>query len=328
MKTRGVMNRIGQLMGILGLLFGAVAPGYSQEPDQGRFFYSGDGQIHLVSEKNGVVFKGRFRTGPGRYDRQALETICRVFGAPHEPEMGLSLRLLDFIDYLEDTFRPGARVTIVSGYRDPEYNTMLNRKGSLAARASLHQYGMAADLRIEGVPSRRIWEYVRGLKFGGAGYYQGASVHVDVGPARFWDQTSSGVGTGISDDNKLIRLVTDYDRYLPGETIVMRFIRMTAFPIGVSPYFYLQHESKIAADGMYADEPVATLQPVFAVSADQACPQFGDIGQMAFIRAGLPAQLPAGRYVVRAAFCDNPWQEMPQEVVTPTFEVVDQGIPQ
>ena len=45
------------------------------------------------------------------------------------------------------------------------------------------------------------------------GYYHGDVVHIDVGPARFWDETTSGVGTGISDGNKLIGIITDYDVY-------------------------------------------------------------------------------------------------------------------
>jgi hypothetical protein len=322
------MNPLVRIVATLTFLLGSSTPLWSQGPEQGRFFHSGDGQLHLASEKNGLVFKGRFRKGPGLYDPQALEEICAVFGAPCKPELGLSLRLIDFIDFIEDTLRPGARVVIVSGYRNPEYNTMLNNKGRLAAKGSLHQYGMAADLRIEGVSARRIWNYVRTLNFGGTGYYQGNSVHVDVGPARFWDEKSSGVGTGISDDNKLIGLVTDFDRYLPGETVVLRFIRMTAFPIGVSRKFYLQRERKQAGNEVHSGETVATFEPVFALTAEEACPKFGDIGQMAFIRAGLPGQLPAGRYVIRAAFCENPWPEMPLDVVTASFEVVNQPVPQ
>ncbi|WP_319404917.1 DUF882 domain-containing protein [uncultured Desulfosarcina sp.] len=109
----------------------------------------------------------------------------------------------------------------------------------MAAKASLHQYGMVPDFILEGVSSKRVWEYVRSIGFGGTGYYHGKTVHVDVGPSRFWDEKSSGVGTGLSDDNKLIGLVTDYDVYGPGEWVRLRFIRMTAFPIGVQSEFKL-----------------------------------------------------------------------------------------
>ena len=322
-----MMNRLPQLLGTLLVYFALVTGAWSQGPEGGRFLYSGDGQLKLSSAKNGISFEGHYRTESGQYDPQALETICRLFEAPCKPEMGLSLRLIEFIDYLQDRMRPGARVVIVSGYRNPEYNEMLNNRGNLAAKGSLHQYGMAADLSIEGVSARRIWNYVRKLKFGGAGYYQGTNVHVDVGPARFWDEKTSGVGTGISDDNKLIGLITDFDRYRAGETIVLRFIRMTAFPVGVARKFYLESENGSGKEEI-ADPPLATFEPVFPVTTEEACPKFGDIAQMAFIRAGLPAHLPAGRYIVRATFCENPWKEMPQEVITPAFEVVQPQVPQ
>lgn len=294
-----------------------VANSWAEGPSLSRFFYSGDGHINLFSEKSGAAFKGRYRTGPGCFDRAALEAISLVFNSPTVPEMELSLRLIAFLDFLEDKLRPGARITIVSGYRDPEYNTSLIQKGFLAAKGSLHQYGMAADIKIEGVSPQRLWNFIKTLKFGGAGYYHGDIVHVDVGPARSWDERTSGVGTGISDDNKLIALWTDFDRYLPGETMVLRFIRMTAFPIGVARKFRLE------AEGMSEkDEPLATFEPIFPVTVEEACPRFTDIAQMSFIRCGLPNNLPSGRYILRAQFCDNEWKDMPPQVVTPVFAVI------
>jgi hypothetical protein len=281
-------------------------------PDVGRFFYSGDGAIRLLSEKNGKSFAGRYRTGRGKYDDKALGAICRVFGAPSPP-----LRLIEFLDFLEDRLNPGARIVIISGYRTPQYNAGIRKRGGLAAKASLHQYGMAADLRMEGIPARRIWDYVKALGFGGAGYYHGDTVHVDVGPARSWDETTSGVDTGISDDNKLIGLVAGYDVYLPGEPMTMRFIRMTAFPIGVAPEFILDRQGV-----QNPHKEISVFKPAFAISATGLCLRFSDIDQMAAIRWRLPENLPAGRYTVRAGFCENPWKDMPASISTPEFEIV------
>lgn len=282
-----------------------------------RFFFSGDGKINLDTDKSGHVFGGSYRRGDGSYDPTAIMAVHRVFGAPWDTgRMRLSLRLVEFLDYLQDHFRPGARVTIVSGYRSPAYNKAIRRRGALAAKASLHQYGMAADFKLEGVDARRIWNFVKKLGFGGTGYYHGDSVHVDVGPARFWDEKTSGVGTGISDDNKLIGLVTDYDVYAPGDHLRMRFIRMTAFPIAVNRTFVLL---KCTAGG--TARPVASFTPEFSVPRQNPCPRFGDIDQMAGIVWTLPRDLPAGRYRVQAAFCGNPWKEMPGRVETPEFQV-------
>lgn len=302
---------------LLGMI-AVAAQAHSDVSDVGRFFFSGDGRISLVNEKNGESFAGRYRIGRASYDQAALEAICRVFGAPYEPrQMSLSLRLIEFLDLLEERLGPGARITIISGYRSPAYNMKLRKRGGLVAKASLHQYGMAADLKMEGVPARRIWEYVKELGFGGAGYYHGDAVHIDVGPARTWDEKTSGVGTGISDDNKLIGLVTDYDVYRPGEMMTLRFIRMTAFPIGVSSEFALDRQ-----DNQDGPREVAIFNPFFALTVQDACPRFADIGQMATIGWRLPADLPAGRYKIRAKFCDNPWDDMPPEISTAEFEIV------
>lgn len=283
-----------------------------------RFFHDGDGRLQLVSEKNGQTFKGVYRSAEGRYDETALKAIYRVFGASYDPAFPrLSLRLIAFLDYLEDRLRSGARITLTSGYRSPEYNTSVRNRGGLAAKASLHQYGMAADIIMDGVPSQKVWHTVKAVGFGGAGYYHGRTVHVDVGPARSWDEKTSGVGTGISDDNKLVGMVTDFDIYRPGEKITLRFIRMTAFPIGVVPAFslYSQTSDETAAE-------VATFEPIFATAIDGACPQFDDIDQMADIRWVLPPELSAGQYAIRARFCGRAWEGMPPEIETPIFEVV------
>ncbi len=304
---------------VLGWLGVASAATAVPQASGQRFFYSGNGRLHLVSAKNGLSFSGVYRRPGGQYDPAALRTIQRVFDAPpDDPVALLSLRLIEFMDYLEDHLHPGARIEISSGWRSPEYNTRLREAGGLAASASLHQYGMAADLRIEGVGARKLWHYVRKLGFGGAGYYHGALVHVDVGPARFWDETSTGVGTDISIENKLIGLTADYDRYRPAETVVLRFTRMTAFPVGVSPDFVLE---RVSPQGMIAE--TRNVRPVFQAAATDPCPQWSGIDQMMNITFALPGDLQPGRYQIRATFCDRQWEAMPAAAVTPVFEVQD-----
>jgi uncharacterized protein YcbK (DUF882 family) len=281
-----------------------------------RFFHSGDGIIHLKSEKNGKVFNGRYRDENQHYPEDAYQAISAVFGAPYQPRKRiLSLRLIELLDLLGDQMKPDATLIITSGYRAPEYNKRLRKGGALAAKASLHQYGMAADFIMEGVSSERIWHQVRRMGFGGTGYYHGKAVHVDVGPARFWDEKSSGVGTGISNDNKLIGLVAEYDRYAPGEPITLRFIRMTAFPIKVEERFAL-----IALDGK-RDPKTVMFTPEMDGRVSGACRIFTDMGQMASIRWKLPAAVKPGRYRIQARFCDSAWAQMPAKAATSDFEV-------
>lgn len=296
----------------------AAMASYAGASEFPRFAYSGDGRLHLVNAKNGASFEGVYRSAEGRYDPAALKAIQRVFDAPpEEPLAAIALRLIEFLDFLEVQLNPGARIEIASGWRSPVYNERLRAAGRLAASASMHQYGMAADIHIEGVDARRVWHFVRDLGFGGTGYYQGRLVHVDVGPARSWDQTSSGVGTGISADNKLIGLVTDYDRYRPGEAMSLRFIRMTRFPVSVQTQWTLEEYDD---DGPPVRE--TDFKPAFGVDADGPCLALADFGQMLRIAWSLPADLAPGRYAVRAGFCEKEGEAMPDAVITPVFEVV------
>ena len=288
---------------------GAAEPG-------SRYFHHGNGRLKLATNKGSARFDGTFRNPDGTYDEAALAQINKVFSARYgNPISEISPRLIEFIDFLQDRFDAGALVTITSGYRSPTYNTGLRNRGKLAAKASLHQYGMAADLHIKGVRSDSIWNFIKGLGFGGAGYYHGKNIHIDVGPARFWDETTSGVGTGISDDNKLIAIVTDRDVYLPGEEMKLRFIRMTSFPIGVSPTFVLE---RMGRKGKWRSEDFI---PTLPGGAKGGCPKFSDIGQMMGIAWTVPADAKPGHYRVRAKFCNKEYEEMPNEVVTPEFEV-------
>ena len=314
------MKRIQIFKIVILLILSLGATGISSSEnitDVTRYFYNGDGRLNLVSAKNGITFNGQYRNSKGLYSEKAIKIIQRLFGGQNDqPLSSISLRLIEFLDYLEDHLHPGARITIVSGWRSPQYNTDLRNKGRLAAKASLHQYGMAADIKIQGISSKRVWNMVKKLRFGGTGYYKGKLVHIDVGPARYWDEKTSGVGTDISTQNKLIGLVTDYDIYLPGEMMDLRFIRMTSFPIGVTPEFVLERLEK---NGQLKE--IVRFKPSFAIAAKSQCPQFSDIGQMMGIGWKLPIGILPGRYKIRASFCQRLWEDMPAQIYTPEFDV-------
>jgi len=312
-----LVKRNSIILAISLMLCAAVPAWAGQDAPLGRYFFSGDGRITLYSEINEESFSGVYRSGPGAYDRETLCRISKVFGTSCDPSrMGLSLRLLEFIDYLEDRFNRGAQITIISGYRSPEYNTSLRKEGELAVKASMHLYGMAADLRIQDVQGETVWNYVKGLGFGGVGYYHGSAVHVDVGPARYWDETSTGVDTGISEGNKLIGIMTDYDIYRPGMTITLQFVRMTALPIRVASEFSLVRQSS-----QKEPEEPRVFMPAFSPAQAGNCAVFKNIDEMDNIEWVLPADLQPGRYRVLARFCNGAWPLMPRQVQTPEFEV-------
>jgi uncharacterized protein YcbK (DUF882 family) len=283
---------------------------WAGEPPRRRFFTEGDGTLRIRSTKNAVTFQGRYRTRRGAYIPKALRRINRVFDANYATEDArISLRLIELLSHLRKKLG-GRWVTISSGYRSPRFNKALRDRGGTVAKASLHLYGMAADLRIDGVDSKAVWEHVKQHKLGGAGYYGSPWIHLDVGPARHWTQGTANVRKGLSDHNKRISLVPELDIYRGGERIRLRFVRMTAWPIGVQRRFALEREQ----EGEWRE--VRTFVPAFTRARRRkgACLELNGVAEMSGIVWKIPADLPPGRYRARASFCKSRWEAMPAEV--------------
>lgn len=72
----------------------------------------------------------------------------------------------------------GQAVIINSAYRTPAYNAKVGGSGT-----SQHLYGVAADIRVNGVAPRTVANYARSIlpDHGGIGRYQNFT-HVDVRP--------------------------------------------------------------------------------------------------------------------------------------------------
>lgn len=76
---------------------------------------------------------------------------------------------------------------VISGYRSPRTNAMLRRRSDGVAAHSLHMRGQAVDVRLPGVPTKRLQELALSLQRGGVGYYPKSDfVHLDTGRVRFW----------------------------------------------------------------------------------------------------------------------------------------------
>lgn len=74
-------------------------------------------------------------------------------------------------------------VTLISGYR------------SGARKTSRHRQGRAADLRIDGVPVRKLWQYSKRFKKMGLGLYPTSRfIHIDVRDRSYYWIDDSGPG--------------------------------------------------------------------------------------------------------------------------------------
>lgn len=209
-------------------LFGATQA-WAESARPSRFFFSGDGELRLHHAHFGIEQAFRFRRADGTYDDDALVALRHFFRSRTDHEVGpLSLRLIELLDYVEDRFRP-KQLTLYSAYR----SVALNAKLPGTARASLHTQGLAADVGLEGHDIRKVWEELRELGMGGVGLYPGDAVlHIDAGPPRFWQTSTSRVGEDLSAGNARIFARTEYDRYVDLDGALVSLHSITAFPIG------------------------------------------------------------------------------------------------
>jgi uncharacterized protein YcbK (DUF882 family) len=200
-----------------------------------RFFFAGNGHLRLAHAHFGTTLDVRYRRADGTYDADTLRQIQRFFRSREDGREGpISLRLVELLAYVEDRFHP-QQLTLLSGYRSPEFNEDLRAAGGQAAQTSLHTQGLAADVALSGVNLARAWRQLRELRTGGAGYYRkGNFLHLDTGPPRFWEETTSRVSENLSAGNARIFVQTDFDRYPTIEGAVLSVYSVTAFPLLVA----------------------------------------------------------------------------------------------
>ncbi|MBI3796090.1 MAG: YcbK family protein [Deltaproteobacteria bacterium] len=264
-----------------------------------RYFFSGDGSIQLTNAKTGQSARIHYRLPDGSYPRDEHQRLNHLFGVPVQSHDSISLRLISLLDYIEDHYHQP--IEIISGYRSPEYNEHLRAQGRLAAKASLHMEGMAADIRMRKVLSAEWFKTIKALNCCGVGYYHDNSLHVDTGPARYWDETTSKVRTNISEHNKQIMARTDQDIYLPGEIVELKLARLTDYPIGFASHFAIVHDGQTLKEFSFdgkTEECLAVREP-----------------EGRTIKWTIPSDFrPDGRIQIRVYFCEKPFPEMPEQI--------------
>jgi len=281
------------------LLLFAAPPLHAEESLRDRYFLSGDGWVRLTDAKTNKSARVRYRLPDGSYPPEARRQIDRLFGVPDASDDSMSLRLISVLDYVEDRFQQP--IEIISGYRSPEYNEGLRKKGRLAAKTSLHTEGMATDFLIPKARAAKVFKIIKEMQCCGIGYYHGNSLHIDTGPVRFWDETSSKVKTDISSNNKRIMVRTDQDIYLPGEQVKVRLARITDYPLGLASGFSVIREGRI-------------LQEFSFDGKGEACLPITDPKERT-VKWTIPEAFhPDGKIQLRIHFCEKPFSEMPDKV--------------
>lgn len=200
-----------------------------------RFFFAGNGRLVLRHAYFDTTLDVRYRHADGSYDPVALEEVAHFFRSREDGrEAPVPVRLIELLSYVQEHYHP-RQMVLLSGFRSPEFNADLRSAGRAAAQASLHTEAMAADVMFVGLDMGRLWHRLRDLGTGGVGYYRANKfLHIDTGPPRFWEATTSRVTENLSADNARVFLRTDFDRYPRLEGAICGLHSVTAYPLLVS----------------------------------------------------------------------------------------------
>jgi uncharacterized protein YcbK (DUF882 family) len=212
-------------------LAGVPAEADPVRPAPPRFFLAGPGVLAVHNAHGGERVRVTYRLADGTYEPGAFSQLQRVFRSRDGREGTLTPRFAEVLGWLYDATdrRP---LQVLSGYRSPEYNEAIRKRGAKAASASLHTEGMAADLAFPRAGLKELWLRMRELECCGVGYYEkGGFLHVDVGRPRFWEEATSGVDQNLSAENARLFARTDFDRYASGDEALVSLHAMTLPPV-------------------------------------------------------------------------------------------------
>jgi uncharacterized protein YcbK (DUF882 family) len=96
-------------------------------------------------------------------------------------------RLLDLLHRIHLALDTSQPFNLISGYRSAATNAWLASLSEGVARHSLHMYGMASDINVQGRSLALVQIVAMTMRGGGVGYYPRSDfVHVDSGRIRHW----------------------------------------------------------------------------------------------------------------------------------------------
>ncbi|CAN7376931.1 DUF882 domain-containing protein [Phenylobacterium sp. LjRoot219] len=176
--------RRGLLFGAAGALAAVAAPAVvrAQGLETGAVRRAALHNLHTGDFFNEVFYAN------GRYMPDALAEATRVLRDWRNGEQHpIDPRLFDALHDINVRLESNRPFLVISGYRSPHTNAMLNRRSSGVAKKSQHMLGKAIDVRVQGVELRHLRSAALDVSAGGVGYYPVSNfVHVDVGRVRQW----------------------------------------------------------------------------------------------------------------------------------------------
>jgi uncharacterized protein YcbK (DUF882 family) len=143
--------------------------------------------LEFINTHTGETLKAAYFKA-GDYCEDALAGFDRVLRDHRSGEVArIDRALFDLLHDVAALAGKDARFEVISGYRSPATNAMLNARSSGVARRSLHMDGRAIDIRLTGYRTDRLRDLALSLQAGGVGFYRKSDfVHLDTGRVRTW----------------------------------------------------------------------------------------------------------------------------------------------
>jgi len=152
-----------------------------------RMVKSSELELKLYSVHTGESVSAVF-WADGKYQRDGLRELDYLLRDHRADKVGpMDIKLYPLLALLNKRIGNNKPISVISGYRTPETNSMLAKNSAGVAKKSFHMKGQAIDFRINGIDTRDIRDIGISLGVGGVGYYQRSDfVHFDTGPKRRW----------------------------------------------------------------------------------------------------------------------------------------------
>jgi uncharacterized protein YcbK (DUF882 family) len=124
----------------------------------------------------------------GDYIVEAVADINHILRDHRANETAsMDLELLDLLYAIQQKLASHQPFHVISGYRTPSTNALLQRRSKRVSKHSLHMQGKAADVRLPGHDTQTLRRVALALGRGGVGYYPSSNfIHVDTGRVRSW----------------------------------------------------------------------------------------------------------------------------------------------
>jgi uncharacterized protein YcbK (DUF882 family) len=155
----------------------------------------------------------------GRYDEAALKQINWFLRDWRRDEaIAMDPHTIDIVWEIHRAAGAPGPVTIISGFRSPQTNSMLRARGRGVARYSQHMLGKAIDFYIPNADLGAMRAIGLQLQRGGVGFYPSSGspfIHVDSGSVRHWPRMTRDQLARIFPDGKTVHLPTD-GKPMPG----------------------------------------------------------------------------------------------------------------